>query len=192
MSFAERYLNLRILLEIFPATVFFTVNYGWGLMPATAAVLAATVVAVGTGLAVKRRVPVFAIVTLILTLLLSGASLAFDDETFIKMKPTVGKCLFSVALGIGFLFKPSFLARALDGQVQLTRPGWRVLTLCWIGFTLGLATLNEIVWRTMGTDTWVTFTTVLTPVSIIGYISITRLIALRYWQENPTREYWTE
>ncbi len=189
MSFSERYLNRHILLEICPAFVFFAVNFGWGFMPATAAVIAATIVAVGTGLAVERRVPVFAIVTLSLVLLLGGASLAFDDETFIKVKPTIGKCLFAIILGIGLFFQPSFLARALDGQVQLTELGWRVLTLCWIGFALSLATLNEVVWRTMDTETWVTFTTGLTPVSIIGYISITRLIALRYWQENRTEKY---
>ncbi len=185
MNFIERYLNRHILLEICPVVVFFVVNYGWGLMPATAAVVAATVIAVGIGLAVERRVPVLAIVTLVLVLLLGGASLAFNDETFIKMKPTVGKCLFATALGIGLFFRPSFLARALEGQVKLTGPGWRVLTVCWIGVALGLAALNEILWRTLETDTWVAFNTALTPVSIIGYISITRLIAPRYWQEEP-------
>ena len=41
MSFAERYLNRQILLELAPTLVFFVVNHGWGLMAATAAVTTA-------------------------------------------------------------------------------------------------------------------------------------------------------
>lgn len=188
MTFVQRYLNLPMLLEICPAVVFFCVNYGWGLMPATAAVMAASAIAVGTGLALERRVPVLAVVTLILVLLLGGASLTFDSEVFIKMKPTVGNCLFAAALGIGLFFQRSFLARALESQVQLTDSGWRVLTLCWIAVALFAAALNEVLWRSLDTDSWVAFKTVLTPVLIFCYIVITRLIAPYYWQEKPEAE----
>lgn len=188
MSFAERYLNRSMLLEICPALVFFCVNFGWGLMPATAAVMLASAIVVGIGLTLERRVPVLALVTLVLVLLLGGASLAFNDETFIKMKPSIGNGLFAVALAVGLLFKPSFLERALKGQVQLTEPGWRILTLCWIGFALSLAGLNEVVWRTLETESWVIFRTALTPVAILCYVAITRLIAPRYWQEDASED----
>jgi intracellular septation protein len=39
----------------------------------------------------------------------------------------------------------------------LTPEGWRKLTLRWALFFLVLAVLNEIVWRTQTTDTWVAF-----------------------------------
>lgn len=184
MTFIGRYLNRHILLELFPAAVFCAVNYGWGLMPATAAVMAATLLAVGAGLALERRVPVLAVVTLVLVLALGGASFAFNDAVFIKIKPTVGKCLFAAALAIGLFFRPSFLVRALGRQAKLTEPGWRVLTFCWIGFALCMAALNEIVWRTMDSDAWVAFKTALAPVSIVGYIAITRAVAQGYWRED--------
>ncbi|MDW3207695.1 MAG: septation protein IspZ [Alphaproteobacteria bacterium] len=183
MTFAQRYLNRRILLELFPAAVFLVVNFAWGLMPATAAVMAATALAVVVGLAMERRVPILALVTLVLVLVLGGASLALDDAVFIKIKPTVGKCLFAAALGIGLFFRPSFLARALDGQVALSDRGWRILTICWIALALSLAGLNELIWRTLDVDIWATFKAGMTPVSIVGYIAITRVIAPRYWQE---------
>ena len=184
MSFAERYLNRQILLELSPTAVFFVVNYGWGLMPATAAVMAATFAAVGIGLALEGRVPTIAVVTLVIVLVLGGASLAFDSEVFIKIRPTVGNGLFAAALAAGLFFRPSFLVRALGRQLKLSDTGWRVLTLCWIGLALSLALLNEFVWRAMDTDTWVTFKTVLAPAAIACYVAITNLIARRYWQAS--------
>lgn len=187
MGFTERYLNRHILLELCPAVVFFAVNYGWGLTAATIAVMATTLAAVGLGLVTEGRVPVLAVVTLVLVFLLGGMSLAFDDEVFIKIKPTVGKCLFAIALAIGLLFRPSFLVRALGGQLRLTDKGWRVLTVSWIGFALCVAALNEVVWRIADTDTWVAFATALLPASIVGYVAITRVLAPKYWRaENDS------
>jgi intracellular septation protein len=117
MRFVKRYLNRHILFEIAPGFVFLIVNYSWGLMWATAAVMVATVVFTFLGIVIERRVPVFPIVTVLLVLILGGAALVFDDELFIKVKPTVGNCLFAVALIIGLVLHPSLLARALEGQV---------------------------------------------------------------------------
>lgn len=183
MSVVERYLNRHILLELAPSLVFFVVNFGWGLMTATAAVMVATLAAVGIGLALERRVPTIAVVTLAIVLALGGASLIFDSEVFIKVKPTVGNGLFATALAIGLFFRPSFLVRALGNQLKLSDPGWQVLTLCWIGFALIFAVLNEIVWRTLDTDTWVAFKTTLAPAAIACYVVITNLVARRYWSE---------
>lgn len=184
MSVIAQYFNRQILLEIFPALVFFVVNFGWGLMPATAAVIVATIAVVAVGRVFEGRVPVLAVVTLVLVLALDGAGLILDDEVFIKVRPTVGKCLFAAALAIGLLFRPSFLERALGARLNLTDVGWRVLTLCWIFFALCLAVSNEVVWRNMDTDTWVAVKTAMAPLSIAGYVAITHLVANRYWNED--------
>ena len=39
----------------------------------------------------------------------------------------------------------------------LTKEGWRKLTIRWMIFFVVLAILNEIVWRSFSTDTWVSF-----------------------------------
>ena len=79
--------------------------------------------------------------------------------------------------------RPCLLARALEGQVYLTQKGWKTLTVIWVLFALALAGVNEFMWRTQSTDTWVAFKASLAPVSICGYIFITRMTAARYWQE---------
>jgi intracellular septation protein len=53
---------------------------------------------------------------------------------------------------------------------NLTDEGWRKLTLRWALFFLGLAVLNEIVWRTQSTDAWVTF-------KVFGVMPLTFLFA---------------
>ena len=186
MSVIAQYFNRQILLEILPALVFFVVNFGWGLMPATAAVMLATLAVLVTGLILDGKAPILAVVTLVLVLSLGGASLILNDEVFIKIKPTVGSCLFATALAIGLLFRPSFLVRALGSRLQLTDAGWRILTIFWIIFALGLAVLNEIIWRTMDKDTWVAVKTARDPLSIGGYIAITHMTANRYWNEDDT------
>ena len=173
-----------MILELAPALVFFVANFGWGLMVATAAVMAATVITTIIGVVTERRVPALAVVTLALVLILGGAGLVFEDEVFIKVKPTIGNALFALALAIGLGFRESLLRRALTVQLDMTDEGWRVLTLCWIAFALFLAAANELAWRTLDTDSWVAVKTAKAPLSIVCYILITRLVAERYWREE--------
>ncbi len=184
MGFAERYLNRHILFEIAPGIVFFITNYKWDLMTATVAVIIATFVFTIMGFLMERRIPVFPIVTVILVLLLGGATLIFNDALFIKIKPTIGNLLFALTLLIGMFIRPNLLARALEGQVYLTEKGWKVLTIRWILFAIVLACANEMMWRTQDTDNWVAFKASLAPVSIFAYIIITRVTAATYWQEQ--------
>jgi intracellular septation protein len=57
-----------------------------------------------------------------------------------------------------------------DQMFHLTEEGWRRFTIRWSVFFLFLALLNEIVWRTQSTDTWVTF-------KVFGVVPITFLFA---------------
>src|SRR6185369_7855546 len=86
-----------------------------------------------------------------------AATLYFQNEAFIKLKPTIIYILFGGTLLVGHWFDKPFLAIVFDSMFHLTAEGWRKLTLRWAGFFLALAVLNEIVWRTQTTDTWVNF-----------------------------------
>jgi len=41
--------------------------------------------------------------------------------------------------------------------MQLSEQGWSLMNKMWATFFIFLAILNEIVWRTQSTDTWVNF-----------------------------------
>ena len=50
------------------------------------------------------------------------------------------------------------LLKVVFGEVfRLNEDGWRKLTMRWACFFTFLAILNEVVWRTVSTDTWVSF-----------------------------------
>jgi len=55
--------------------------------------------------------------------------------------------------------------------INLTQEGWRRLTTRWIFFFLGLALLNEIVWRNFSDAVWGTF-------KALGILSLTALFAM--------------
>jgi intracellular septation protein len=115
-------------------------------------------------------------------------TLVLHDETFIKVKPTIIYGLFAAILGGGLLFGRSFIAILFNQMFNLTPKGWRILTMRWALFFLGMAALNEIIWRTQSTDFWVTF-------KAFGAIPITMIFAMtqmpvikRYHLEPATLE----
>jgi intracellular septation protein len=128
-----------------------------GIFVATAVFMVAILVALVISYALTRRLPMMAIVSAVVVLVFGGATLFFQNETFIKLKPTIIYLLFTATLFGGLVFKKPLLAMVFDQVFHLTDEGWRKLTVRWALFFLALAVLNEIVWRTQSTDTWVAF-----------------------------------
>ena len=81
-----------------------------------------------------------------------GLTLFLQNETFIKLKPTIIYVLFAATLFGGLIFRKPLLAMVFDQVFNLTEEGWRKLTIRWALFFLALAVLNEIVWRNWSTD----------------------------------------
>lgn len=99
------------------------------------------------------------IATLVLVTIFGGLSVWFNDDRFFKMKPTMIYLLFGGVLGFGLLRGQSYLKYVMEEMLPLQDEGWMILTKRLTAFFLGLAVLNEIIWRTQSTDTWVYFKT---------------------------------
>ncbi|SLN26675.1 Intracellular septation protein [Pseudoruegeria aquimaris] len=99
------------------------------------------------------------IVTAVLVVLFGGLSVWFNDERFFKMKPTMIYLLFGGVLGFGLLRGESYLRVVMEEALPMQEEGWMILTRRLCAFFLGLAVLNEVIWRTMSTDAWVNFKT---------------------------------
>lgn len=99
------------------------------------------------------------IVTLVLVVVFGGLSVWFNDDRFFKMKPTLIYLLFGGVLGVGLLRGQSYLKFAMEEVLPMEAEGWMILTRRICGFFLVLALLNEVVWRTQSTETWVYFKT---------------------------------
>ena len=178
----------KLATELGPLIVFFVANAKFNLFVATGAFMVAIVAAMIASYVVVRHVPMMAIVTAVIVLVFGTLTLVLHDETFIKIKPTIIYGLFAAILGGGLLFGRSFIAILFNQMFNLTPKGWRILTMRWALFFLGMAVLNEIIWRTQSTDFWVAF-------KAFGAIPITMIFAMtqmpvikRYHLEPATLE----
>jgi len=106
-----------------------------------------------------------------IVLIFGGLTIYFDNEIFIKMKPTIINLIFAIILYGGMLVKKPLLKILLGAALRLEEEGWRILTYRWIGFFIALAVLNEIVWRTQTTDIWVNF-------KVFGILPITFIFTM--------------
>lgn len=97
------------------------------------------------------------LVTGVIVLVFGGLTLWLQDDTFIKMKPTIVNVLFGGILLGGLLFGQSLLKYVFGDVYKLQPKGWSILTFRWGVFFFLLALLNEVVWRNFSTDQWVTF-----------------------------------
>ena len=141
-----------------PLAVFFAVYLAAGLMAATAAIIAASLVALALAWTLQRRVPLIPLITAAVVAVFGGLTLWLQDETFIKMKPTIVQALFVAILLIGLAFGRPLLKPLLGRMMPpMTEAAWRQFTLRYALFFVAMALLNELVWRTQSTDFWVTF-----------------------------------
>ena len=161
----------KLLIELGPLLVFFGVNAAYGIFVGTAAFMVATLLALGAAWWLYRKVPAMPIVSAGLVLAFGGLTLYLQDDTFIKIKPTIVYTMFAVLL-IGGLFAGKHVLALLFGPVfNLTDEGWRKLTIRWAIFFVAMAILNEFVWRSFSTDTWVSF-------KAFGFLPITFVFAM--------------
>jgi intracellular septation protein len=156
--------GLRLALDYGPLLVFFAFNFLTPgpaiarIIAATAAFMVAMVVALGISWWKTRHVPPMLLVSGALVLVFGGLTIWFQDERFIKMKPTFVYTIFAATLGFGLATGRPLLQMLLESAYPgLTAAGWRKLTRNWAVFFVFMAVLNEAVWRSTTTDFWVGF-----------------------------------
>jgi intracellular septation protein len=155
---------LKLAVDFGPLVVFFAVNALSGglaitrVMTATAAFMVATAVAMIVSRWKLGHISPMLWMSGALVLVFGGLTLWFHDETFIKMKPTIVYAMFAAILGFGLATGRPLLRSLLESAYPgLTAEGWRKLTINWTIFFIGMAILNEIVWRSTSWDFWVGF-----------------------------------
>jgi intracellular septation protein len=161
----------KLAIELGPLLVFFAGNAIAGIYAGTAAFMVATVISLAVAWLRYHKVPVMPLVSGVIVLLFGGLTLYLQDETFIKLKPTIVYSMFAVLLLAGFLMRKPVLELLFGPVFTLTDEGWRKLTLRWTVFFIAMAIVNELVWRNFSTDAWVSF-------KAFGFLPLTILFAL--------------
>ncbi|MES5100818.1 septation protein A [Agrobacterium sp. BA1120] len=194
---------LKFALELGPLLIFFFANskgewlattfpvlteFGGPIFIATGLFMIATIVALTVSWILTRTLPMMPLISGIVVLVFGALTLYLQNDTFIKMKPTIVNTLFGVILLGGLLFGQSLLGYVFNSAFKLNEEGWRKLTFRWGFFFLFLAVLNEVVWRGFSTDTWVAFKVWGTmPITIIFTMAQMPLI-MRHSTEPLTKD----
>ena len=163
--------RLRPVVEYGPILIFFLAYYMADLFVATASIMIATVFALALSYVFDRHVPIMPLITAGIIGVFGGLTLWLQDETFIKMKPTIIQAIFGAVLISGLIVNRLFLKSLMGAAWQITDEGWKVLTVRFAIFFFFLAALNEVVWRTQSTEVWVNF-------KVFGLMSLTIIFIL--------------
>ena len=173
---------MKLLFDLFPVILFFaTFKYseknpeaaaGWmnallggavdlkqaPILLATVVVIAATVAQIAWVHFRHGKVDKMLWVSLVLVTVFGGMTLIFQDETFIKWKPTILYWAFAGSMAFAALVLRKNPIKAMLGeQMTLPEPVWGKVNLSWIAFFLFMGVLNLIVAFNFPTDTWVNF-----------------------------------
>jgi len=149
---------MKLLFDLFPVILFFIAFKAYDIFIATGVAIGATLFQISWMWLRHRQVDNMMWISLVIILFFGGATLVFQDETFIKWKPTVLYWLFAIILWGSNLFLGKNLIRAmLDKQIMLPDSVWKKLNFSWIAFFFFMGFINLYIAFNFSVDTWVNF-----------------------------------
>lgn len=157
------------ILELGPLMLFFIGNYFLGILWGTGILVLATVISISISWLVDKKIPLMASFGCAAVVFFGLLTLIFDRDAalqttseigvflFIKIKPTVVSLLIGAGLIISDILGYNPLKSIMSSGINLSPKGWRTLTRLWILMFISMALANEIAWRNLTTDDWVSF-----------------------------------
>ena len=185
---------MKLLFDFFPLVLFFGAFKLYDIYVATLVAMAASLAQVVFIRIRHQRFETTHLVTLFVILLFGGMTLNFQDDMFIKWKPTIVNWIFAiVVLGSQFIGKRTVLERLLGSQMQMPAKIWKKVNVSWGLFFLVSGLLNLYVafyFRThldeaTRTDFWVNFKVFGLLGLTLAFSIIQMMIVARYISTEP-------
>lgn len=149
--------GLGLALDFGPLLVFFFVYKFVGLIAGTVAFMVAILIAVLVSKLRLGKISPMLWLSAVLVIGFGGLTIYFNDPRFIQIKPTIIYMMFAILLFGGLLFGKPLLKTLLQAALEgLDDAGWLKLSRNWAFFFLAMAVLNEVLWRNLDFDTWLT------------------------------------
>lgn len=166
---AEQSVNL--LSEFGPLVTLFVVNAIYGVQAGIWSLIGTTILAFIVMWIVLRRVPMFALIAGVITLIFSSVSLYTHDPMWVQLKVSLFNAVFAIFLMIGLALKKNFFKYTFEKTFHYSSEGWDKFTRSFIFLFLFLAVANEAIrlgfpwrehfdllgWKTDGLNVWVMF-----------------------------------
>ena len=180
---------MKVLFDLFPVILFFIAFKFSNIFIATGVAMAATFVQIGWVWFRHRKVDTMLWISLGVITVFGGATLIFQNETFIKWKPTVLYWLFAATLlGGRILFKRNLIKSMLEEKMTMPDLAWNRMNLSWVGFFTVMGFANLFVAYSFPTEIWVNF-------KLFGGMGFTFVFVLlqgfmlsKYIEETPSEE----
>lgn len=135
---------MKFLFDFFPILLFFIAYKLYGIYPATAVAIGASVLQVALFWLKHKRFENMHLITLGLIVVLGGATLLLQDKTFFMWKPTAVNWLFAIVfLGSQFIGKKPIVERMMGHAIEAPQHVWKKLNMSWVAFftAMGLANI---------------------------------------------------
>ena len=139
--------------EIIPLASFFVVNQSHGLYMGALAALVTALVLIVVFWVIEKRLARFVVFSTLISGILTVTALMTAEKLFIKIQPS----LFSFAFAVVLLGGAAMMKVFFKTQFDLPDRVWWQLSLRWGLFFLVAGIANEIAWRQLSDDDWVTF-----------------------------------
>ena len=143
--------------EIAPLAAFFLVNQAYGLYAAAIAAIGASALLVAVTWVIEKRLARFALFATSIAALLTLAAILAEEKTYIKIQPSLFSGAFAAVLLIGRLCGRAMMKVFFHAQFDLPEKVWNSLSLRWGLFFLAATLANELAWRALSDDDWVSF-----------------------------------
>lgn len=176
------------IVEFFPIVLFFIAYKFYGIYVATGVVIVATLFQVLFTWFKYRKVKTMQWITLLLILVLGGATIYLQDEQFIKWKLSVVEWLFGIAfIGSQYIGEKPFIERMMGEHLELPKPIWRRLNTLWGLFFLTVGCINVYVMFNFNTDQWVMFKTFGVPGLMLVFIVLQVIYLYKHIPETENK-----
>lgn len=156
---------MKFLFDFFPIILFFATfkfyeNPEEGVLAATAVAIIASILQVLYSWFKNKRVEKMHVITMLLIVVLGGATLILKDPVFIKWKPTAVNWAFALAfLGSQYIGHKPIIRRMMDHAVEMPDAIWTRLNFAWVIFFISVGFVNLYVAFNFDLNTWVNFKT---------------------------------
>lgn len=149
---------MKLFFDFFPVLLFFISFKLYGIYVATGIAIVASFLQVALFWLIHRRFDKMHVITLLLILVLGGATLIFRNPVFIKWKPTgiywVTAIVFLVSR---YASQKPLIERMMESNIQLKKLIWQRLNMAWVVFFLMMGCFNIYIAYNYDTNTWVNF-----------------------------------
>lgn len=148
---------VKIITDFVPLIAFFVTYKMFGMIPATGVLLVASLIALVVHYVYHKTLPMVLIISTTIIVILGSITVISGNTSFVKIKPTIVSLAFAAILFHGVYYKKGYTKHLFNSAIKLTEQNWIILSKRFALLFLGIAIINEIIWRTLPENIWVNF-----------------------------------